>query len=133
MPPPRLCGCSKASAASGGFDPDRGLVVKGSVDADEVDLNTKIPGKISKIAVEEGQLVAAGDLIAEIDNTQLLAKKAQVVAQVGMAKEAIELQKKITAANVAQASGVYQAASAQLSKGPCRRPHPGGGSGQGLL
>lgn len=109
-------GCARASAASGGFDPDQGLVVKGSVDADEVDLNTKIPGKISKITVEEGQVVVAGDLIAQIDNTQLLAKKAQVEAQVAMAKEMIVLQKKVTEANVAQASGVYQAASAQLSK-----------------
>lgn len=109
-------GCSRASAATGGFDLKEGLVVKGNVESEEVDLNTKIPGKIAGIYMEEGQSVQAGDLIAEIDSTQLQAKKAQVEAQVKMAKEAIELQKKVTDANVQQASGVFQAAQAQLDK-----------------
>ena len=108
--------CSRANASGGGFDPEQGLVVSGTVESEEVDLNTKIPGKVARIYVEEGQEVKAGDLIAEIDSTQLQAKKAQVEAQVKMAKEAIELQKKITDANVEQASGIFQAAQAQLNK-----------------
>lgn len=108
--------CSRANASGGGFDPEQGLVVSGTVESEEVDLNTKIPGKIAHIYVEEGQEVKAGDLIAEIDSTQLQAKKAQVEAQVKMAQEAVELQKKITDANVEQASGVFQAAQAQLNK-----------------
>lgn len=108
--------CSRANASAGGFDPKEGLVVQGQVESEEVDLNTKIPGKVARIYVEEGQEVKAGDLIAEIDSTQLQAKKAQVEAQVKMAKEAIELQKKITDANVEQASGIFQAAQAQLNK-----------------
>ncbi len=109
-------GCSGARADTGGFDPDKALVVKGYVDSDEVDLNTKVPGKIAKIYVEEGQLVKSGDVIAEIDSTQLQAKKDQVEAQVKMAREAVKLQKKVADANVEQASGAYKAAQAQLSK-----------------
>lgn len=111
-----LGGCSQTSASTGGFDSAKGLVVKGNVESEEVNLNTKIPGKIAHIYVEEGQLVQAGDLVAEIDSTQLQAKKAQVEAQVKMAEEAIELQKKVTDANVEQASGAFQAAQAQLNK-----------------
>ncbi|MGI6066226.1 MAG: HlyD family secretion protein [Bacillota bacterium] len=109
-------GCSRANASTGGFDPRHGLVVKGNVECAEVDLNTKIAGKIARVFVEEGQTVDAGDLIAEIDNSQLLAKKAQVEAQVKMAKDAVELQKKIADANIEQATGAYQAAQAQLEK-----------------
>lgn len=111
-----MSACNRANASAGGFDPEQGLVVKGNVESEEVDLNTKIPGKIARIYVEEGQEIHAGDLVAEIDSSQLQAKKAQVEAQVKMAKEAIELQKKITDANVEQASGVFQAAQAQLDK-----------------
>ncbi|ATW25962.1 HlyD family secretion protein [Candidatus Formimonas warabiya] len=109
-------GCSRANASTGGFDPDQGLVIKGSVDMEEVDLNTKIPGKVVKIYAEEGQAVQSGKLIAEIDSNQLQAKKAQVEAQVRMAREAVELQKKIADANVEQASGAFEAAQAQLNK-----------------
>ncbi|WP_227762422.1 HlyD family secretion protein [Zhaonella formicivorans] len=112
-----LGGCGeKTPASTGGFDPDNGLIVSGIVETEEVDLNTKIPGKITKIYIEEGQEVQAGDLIAEIDNSQLLAKKAQVEAQVKAAKEAVELQSKIADSNVAQAEGAYKAALAQLEK-----------------
>ncbi|MEL7564761.1 MAG: HlyD family efflux transporter periplasmic adaptor subunit [Dehalobacterium sp.] len=111
-----LTACSRSSAEAGGFDPAEGLIAKGYVESEEVDLNTKIPGKIAEIYVEEGQPVQAGDLVAEIDSTQLQAKKGQVEAQVKMAQEAIELQKKVTDANIEQASGVFQAAQAQLNK-----------------
>ncbi|MGI6713149.1 MAG: HlyD family secretion protein [Bacillota bacterium] len=110
------CGCAKTESTIGGFDPEKGLVVKGYIENKEIDLNTKMAGKIAKIHVEEGQTVKAGDLIAEIDNSQLLAKKAQVEAQVKMAREAVELQRKISKANVEQASGAYKAAQAQLEK-----------------
>lgn len=110
-----LTGCQK-TYASGGFNPDHGLIVSGNVENDEVDLNTKIPGKISKIYIEEGQEVKAGDLIAEIDSSQLLAKRAQVEAQVKMAQEAVELQRKIADSNIKQASGAQKAAQAQLDK-----------------
>jgi multidrug efflux pump subunit AcrA (membrane-fusion protein) len=41
----------------GGFDPKQGLVVSGTVEVEEVNLNTKIAGKIAQIYVEEGQEV----------------------------------------------------------------------------
>ncbi|MCR6545368.1 HlyD family secretion protein [Dehalobacterium formicoaceticum] len=110
------CGKNGADAAPGGFDPAQGLVLQGNAEGEEVDLNTKIAGKISTIYVEEGQQVAAGDLIAEIDSAQLQAKKKQVEAQVQMAKEGVELQAKVAGANVEQASGALQAAQAQLNK-----------------
>jgi HlyD family secretion protein len=111
-----MVACSQANSSVGGFDPKQGLVVKGNVEVEEVNLNTKIAGKIAQIYVEEGQEVEAGDLVAEIDSSQLQAKKAQVEAQVEMAKAAIELQKKVADANVEQASGMFQAAQAQLNK-----------------
>lgn len=111
-----LSGCGKQTAHVSGFNPEEGLILTGNVETQETDLNTKIPGKISKLYVEEGMEIKAGYLIAEIDNTQLLAKKAQIEAKVQMAKEAVELQKRIVDSNIKQASGAYKAAQAQLDK-----------------
>ncbi|MDS1029662.1 efflux RND transporter periplasmic adaptor subunit [Bacillota bacterium LX-D] len=111
-----LTGCTQEAPITGGFNPADGLIVSGNVETDEVDLNTKIPGKITKIYFEEGQEVKAGALVAQIDNSQLLAKKTQVEAQVKAAKEAVRLQAKIAQSNIEQAAGAYKAAQAQLAK-----------------
>ncbi|MCS5695456.1 biotin/lipoyl-binding protein [Desulfofundulus thermocisternus] len=43
------------------------------VNAPEVDVTTKIPGRVVKLLVREGDSVAQGQLVAEIDSTDLRA------------------------------------------------------------
>lgn len=50
------------------------------VTSDVVTVSPKIMGRISKIYVEEGDSVKVGDLLAELDSTDLLAQKHQIVA-----------------------------------------------------
>ncbi len=49
------------------------LVLTGTVDGNEVVVGSKITGRIVSLAVEDGQWVKAGDLIAVLDQEELLA------------------------------------------------------------
>ncbi|MDD3078103.1 MAG: HlyD family secretion protein [Paludibacter sp.] len=50
------------------------------VTSDVVTVSPKIMGRISKIYAEEGDTVKAGELLAELDSTDLLAQKQQIIA-----------------------------------------------------
>ena len=52
------------------------LVLVGTVDANQVIVSAQVLGRIEKLAVEEGQDVQAGDLIALLDPQELSAAKA---------------------------------------------------------
>lgn len=51
------------------------------VDADNVNVSSKILGRISDIYFEEGQSVKKGDLLVVLDSTDLMAQKIQASAQ----------------------------------------------------
>lgn len=65
-------------------------ISQGLVYAKDISINSKIPGRIVKFYVEEGQSVKAGDLIVEISSEELEAKKLQLLAQVEQAKAGVE-------------------------------------------
>jgi HlyD family secretion protein len=48
-------------------DPDAPLALSGTVDARQVDVGFQVPGRIARLAVDEGQAVGAGQAIAELD------------------------------------------------------------------
>ena len=50
------------------------------VASDNISVSPKIMGRISKLYVEEGDSVQKGQLLAELDSTDLLAQKQQVIA-----------------------------------------------------
>lgn len=75
------------------FDEKQGLVGQGIIEAQEVNINTKIPGRVMKIYVEEGQKVKAGDQLVEISSEELLAKKTQATAGVAQAEAALKASK----------------------------------------
>jgi membrane fusion protein (multidrug efflux system) len=50
------------------------------VTSDVVTVSPKIMGRISKIYVEEGDSVKEGELLAELDSTDLLAQKQQIIS-----------------------------------------------------
>jgi membrane fusion protein (multidrug efflux system) len=61
------------------------------VELDNVNVSAKMLGRLSKIYVEEGDTVRAGQLLAELDSTDILAQKRQALAGLLQA-EAAKLQ-----------------------------------------
>lgn len=74
------------------------LRASGNIEADEVTLAAEIGGRITEMAVDEGDAVAAGDLLLHIDQSSLLA------------------QREATLASIAQAQAVLDAAQAALDR-----------------
>jgi HlyD family secretion protein len=60
----------------------------GRIEADEVDIATKIPARIVAIDVEEGDLVAAGQVIAQLDAEELAAQLRGAQAEAEQARQA---------------------------------------------
>jgi len=99
----------KGSAASSEF------TVSGTVEAKEVDVASKIPGKIVELAVEEGKIVNKGDLLLQVDKRDLEIKKLQAEAAVKGAKA--QLAKAVGGARnqqIAQAKAALEQAEAQV-------------------
>ncbi|AVK05389.1 MULTISPECIES: HlyD family secretion protein [Pseudomonas aeruginosa group] len=84
----------------------------GRIEATEVDVAAKLPGRVAEIEVDEGDFVTAGDIVARMDTQVLEAQLAQAQAQVRQAENA-----KVTATSlVAQREsekGTAQAVVAQ--------------------
>ena len=53
----------------------------GRIEAVEIDVSAKSPGRIKEILVDEGDFVKAGDVLARMDTTQLEAQRRQAEAQ----------------------------------------------------
>lgn len=56
--------------------------VWGRADAKEIDINSKIAGRVVALRVKEGDVVKKGDVLAYIDQRDLLAQKAQAEANI---------------------------------------------------
>ena len=57
------------------------LVLIGTVDSNQVIVSAKIPGRIERLAVDEGSVVKQGDVIAELDRAELQAQANAAAAQ----------------------------------------------------
>jgi len=68
-----LSGCTSSSASSKN-------VFQGNVEAEDIDINSKIPGKIIEIKVDEGERVEEGQIIAVIDAKDIVAKREGLIA-----------------------------------------------------
>jgi HlyD family secretion protein len=49
-------------------------VIIGEVDADEIDIALKVPGRISSLSIKEGDKVKKGQILGKIESKELLAK-----------------------------------------------------------
>lgn len=97
-----LSGCGNER---NGLDGD--LVTTGTLEANEVDVSSKIPGRIEIINAEEGGQVEAGQVIIKLEKKDVAAKLHQVEAQVKGAEAQLaasvngELNQKIAQAKAA--------------------------------
>jgi HlyD family secretion protein len=69
--------------------PDGIAVGNGRLEAVEIDVASKSPGRIRDIVVNDGQMVKAGDPIAHMDQDVLNAQKAEAEAQLAEARNAV--------------------------------------------
>ncbi|HWE83695.1 MAG TPA: efflux RND transporter periplasmic adaptor subunit [Terracidiphilus sp.] len=98
--------------------PDLHLI--GTVDANEVEVGSKIPGRVQQLLVQEGDTVEAGQLIAVIESQDLLAAeaaaKATVASQQQKLNETVETEQQtkgeVSSATLNAEAQVYSAQAA---------------------
>ena len=59
----------------------------GRLEATEVDITTKLPGRLDEVLVREGDSVSAGQVLAKVDVRELEAELRQAQAQVRQAEQ----------------------------------------------
>ncbi|HEY9039174.1 MAG TPA: HlyD family efflux transporter periplasmic adaptor subunit [Roseovarius sp.] len=62
----------------------------GRLEADQIDIATKIPGRVAEIRVTEGELVQQRDVLAVMDTRELAAQKARAEADAHRAESQVE-------------------------------------------
>ncbi len=62
----------------------------GRIDGDLVNLNTKYPGRVEKITVNDGAIVKKGMVVAVLGSREYEAQKAQIEAQIEAQKKTLE-------------------------------------------
>lgn len=105
-------------------DITRSITLTGTVEADHVSgVVPKTPGKILRVHVDEGDAVAKGDLLVELERNDLEAQLRQARAAVGSARARLRqaesgttLQEAETSTSIETARANLQAAKAQLEQ-----------------
>lgn len=69
----------------------------GRVEATQIDIATKLPGRIKDVLVHEGDFVQAGQVVATIDTQTLDAELRQAQAQITQARNALETARAVVA------------------------------------
>ncbi|WP_066505439.1 HlyD family secretion protein [Abyssisolibacter fermentans] len=130
-----MTGCSASLTTENGsmkvFNEEEGLVAQGVIEAKEVSINSKIPGRVKKLLIEEGMDIKADSPLVEISSDELMAKKEQALALVKAAEAAHEAAKGQTVAakslltkaqngardqEIAQAQAAYDLMSSTYSR-----------------
>jgi HlyD family secretion protein len=92
---------------------DAGLVLYGNVDIREVDMAFRVPGRIDTIAVDEGQRVERGAILATLDTSSIEARTAEADAAVAQARAQLaKLRRGNRPQDIAQARARVAAAEA---------------------
>jgi len=90
-----------------------GLVsANGQIEARTIDVAAQLGGRVAAIAVEEGDIVAPGDVLVTIDTAALVAQKARADAGVAAAESAVAAAE----AGVAQAEAQLRLQELELSR-----------------
>ncbi len=99
------------------------LVLVGTVDANQIVVSPQIQGRILKLLVDEGAQVKQGDLIAELDPSELEAEERAAAAMISSFRSQVNANqytqqstKGSTSSDVANAQAQLQSARAQLAQ-----------------
>ncbi len=83
------------------------------IDANRVSISPKILGRITHLTVDEADTVVIGQLLVQLDDTDIRAQKDQAVASLRLAEEGVTLAR----VNLARAQDDYQRAEQQYKNG----------------
>lgn len=72
-------------------------VGNGRIEATQIDIAAKLPGRIKEVLVNEGDFLEAGQVVARMDTQVLEAELRQAEAQVNQARNAVETAKAVVA------------------------------------
>jgi len=99
------------------------LVLVGTVDANQIVVSPQIQGRVAKLLVDEGTPVKQGDVIAELDPSELEAQERAAAATISSLRSQMSANeytrqstKGSTSSDVANAQAKLQAAQAQLAQ-----------------
>jgi len=102
-------------------DRNEGLVLVGTVDANQVIVSPRVQGRIEKLLVDEGSEVKAGDPIAVLDSEEITAEKqaaeatlASLRSRVAQSRSTLESTAGTTSSDVQNAQAMIQSYTAQL-------------------
>lgn len=84
----------------------------GRIEAVQVDIASKIPGRIDTVLAKEGDLVRPGDTLARIDSAQLRAQLLRAVADIASAESQVAQ----AAAQIAQSEAQLKLAERELER-----------------
>ena len=91
------------------------LIVQGEADATRIDIAARVDGRVAKRPVERGDNVAAGQLLFEIDNSELMTKLKEAEASLGVASAQLaNIEVGTRAEIIAQRKAAVESASANL-------------------
>ena len=91
------------------------IEASGTVEATEADLGFQVPGRIERIAVQEGDQVVAGSELAWLDRRELEAQRRAAEAQAAAARaRLLELQRGFRSEEIAQGRAAFGAAEQRL-------------------
>ncbi len=76
--------------------------VNGRVEATQVDISTKIPGRVIEIAPHEGDMVSPGEVVARIDTSETEAQLHQAQASAELARQTLVTRQADVASDEAQ-------------------------------
>lgn len=102
-----VVGCSKSNQ----------LVLSGTIEATEIDVNSEVNGKVIKVLKDEGSIVNVDDVVAEIDPgaAEIQVKSAEAALKAGEAKFD-ELKVGSRAESILQAQAAVKQAKAKLDE-----------------
>lgn len=92
--------------------PEGFVRANGRIEAERVDVALKFGGRIAEVLADEGQMVAAGDIIAQIESTELEAQIRAAEASTRQAEQELAQAKAL----VAQREGEVTLAKAELKR-----------------
>ncbi len=96
----------------------------GRIEAVEIDISSKIAGRIAEIYVNEGDFVEVGQELARMDTAQLVARRRQAEAELARAKVGVETAESLVRQQQAQleaASALIEQREAELNAAETRR------------
>jgi HlyD family secretion protein len=92
--------------------PDGIVAGNGRLEADEIDITPKFPGRIAALLVEEGDMVTAGQIVARMDTRDLEADLSRVQAQIAQAGKTLDAAR----ADVSQREAQVRLAGLELDR-----------------